>query len=82
MLRIKLRTLKRYSKREKLKPDNVDGLDFDATNSIERNWVENKVDVENTFTDETINEVFENRIKEDAATLKRKLLMRRQVWRF
>ena len=69
MLRIKLRTLKKCLKWEIINPDNVDDLDDDAKNSIERILVENTEAVRNTFTNESNDEVFKNRMKKEVATV-------------
>ena len=67
MFRIKLRTLKKYLKREIIEPENVDGLDDDAKSSIKKILVENTVVVTNRFTNESNNEVFKNRMMKEVA---------------
>ena len=69
MLRIKLRTLKKCLKWEIINPDNVDDLDDDAKNSIEKILVENTEAFRNTFTNESNDEVFKNRMKKEVATI-------------
>ena len=69
IFRIKLRTLKKYLKREFIKPEDVDGLDDDAKSSIKKILVENTVVVTNRFTNESNDEVFKNRMKKEVATV-------------
>ena len=69
MLRIKLRKLKKCLKREIIKPENVDDLYDDAKNSIERILAENTVVVRNSFTNESNDEVFKDRMQKEVATV-------------
>ena len=75
MFRIKLRTLKKYLKREIIEPENVDGLDDDAKTSIKKILVENTVVVTNRFTNESNDEVFKNKMKKEVVFFLRMLII-------